>query len=290
MVNPSPEAEGTVQNNIIEEGLRDAAAPLVEDGSATTNQVDEAIEATVNSLKEPNNANVTEQSKADPDKESEEIRRALNLQNLSEGNGSNLGSDGGLKSLFGPDSQIMQMFVGFIAALTGQDPDVLMANMQEKMDKKSADAKADDPKNEVAAKKDDATPKADDSSPKTDAVAKNDDSSPKVDAPEVAQNDAAQESKQEVDAPEEDKGYVQGVGGGPVTFDVATLSSGAPIANFDVGSMIFGDGNGAPSVFNGLSNPDVSQVSMVNPMIDMSATADTVEPPNNENVIGSMNI
>jgi len=281
MVNPLPEAEETGQKSIIEEGLRDAAAPLVENGSATTNQVDDAIDATINSLKEPQ---ITEQSKVDPDKASEEIRRALNLQNLSEGNDSNLGSNGGLKDMLGPDSQIMQMFVGFIAALTGQDPDDLMANIQEKMDKKLAGAKTDDPKNE------DATPKADDSSPKTDAVANNDDdTSPKADDQEVAKNDATQESKQDVNTPEEDKGYVQGIGGGAATFDVASLTLGEPIANFDVGSMIFGDGNGAPSVFNGISNPDVSQISMVDPMVDMSATADTVEPPKNENVIGSMN-
>ncbi len=199
-------------------------------------------------------------------------RQALNLQNLLGGDGEN----SGIKSLFSADNPIMQMFVGLIAALTGQNPDELMAKMQEKMDKKPADAKADDPKNEVAAKKDDTPPKADDSNPK-------------VDDQKVAQNDTPQESKQEADTPEEDKGYVQGVGGGPVTFDVATLSSGAPIANFDVGSMIFGDGNAAPSVFNGLSNPDVSQISMVDPMVNMSATVDTVDPPKTENVIGSLN-
>ncbi len=214
-------------------------------------------------------------------------RQAFNLQNL-------LGSAGEgaeLSSLFSADGPVFQFFVGLIAAFTGQDPQEMMAKIQEGLNKGQSENKnenkASTPKDGTSAKSQTPDSNAKGSDPKADTAPKSEDSSPKTETPtEVVQEDVNQDA---ASPQEEDKGYVQGVGGRAVTFSVATLAVGEPVADFDTGSIIFGNGSPAPSIFNNLANPNAGQVSMVDPMIDMSATADTVEPPRSENVIGSLN-
>ncbi len=268
MVNPAPKEEAEVAPNTEEvaTALKEAAVPLVESGDVTVEQRDAAVDAVLDA---GSGADASNQ-----EREHQE-RQALNFQNLL---GNDVQANDIKQALFDPDNSIMQLFVNVIAAFTGADPDEMMAKIQEgfEKDKPNKDAASDN--------------KGDDPKVDNPEVAKDEPSKVEASEGDKPSTDIADDAAPEATSPEEDKGYVQGVGQGPVTFDVEIQPQGGLIADFDVGSMVFNGGGDAPSLFNNLSNPDASQISLVDPKVDISAAMDMVEPPKNENVIGGMNM
>ncbi|MGN7437623.1 MAG: hypothetical protein ACTHOO_03185 [Alcanivorax sp.] len=81
---------------------------------------------------------------------------------------------------------------------------------------------------------------------------------------------------------EEDKGYVTNPNGGPVTYEVSGVATGEPVRSEDGDLYAFSDGSGLSDGFSSASDPDPTQVAMVDPFLDAMAALDKIGY-NNEN-------
>lgn len=80
-----------------------------------------------------------------------------------------------------------------------------------------------------------------------------------------------------------DKGYVSNPNGGPVTYEVSGVETGEPIRSDDGDLYAFADGSGLSDGFSSASDPDPTQVAMVDPFQDAMAALEKIGYTNDSN-------
>ena len=97
--------------------------------------------------------------------------------------------------------------------------------------------------------------------------------------------DADVEEPVEVSAVEmdADKGYVSNPNGGPVTYEVSGVETGEPIRSDNGDLYAFADGSGLSDGFSSASDPDPTQVAMVDPFQDAMAALEKIGYTNDSN-------
>ena len=82
---------------------------------------------------------------------------------------------------------------------------------------------------------------------------------------------------------EADKGYVSNPNGGPVTYEVSGVETGEPVRSDNGDLYAFADGSGLSDGFSSASDPDPTQVAMVDPFQDAMAALEKIGYTNDSN-------